>query len=229
MVQRFTAFQASEELQALNEQFQRDVSNPDVTPDVSTLIKIMQSSIDEMLHVYFLKPVTALGEESTGFAIVKSGVAVIKKTGHLAISQAFKNASDKDVIALAAYMDNVVIDLPTEDGATARHVAIPLSDQLYIDLLATIEKGRASSPSDVKKEFAAHLGQMVHEAVYEVVERPFGLIKLGFVMEKVTKLAIDTGRGAAHGIVTRLPGAMSEPDLHKFFDFIESLLMERDS
>lgn len=225
MVQRYSAFAASAELYDINQRFIANMAAGSSEPQAPVAVDLLHRFMDEVLDSYFLRPMELIKLNNMGQKVVMAGVAAIRKTSKVAISKVLGKLSNEDIKPLADYIASTMY--PAEPGSRhAAYVAVPISEQLDQRLSAAIANGRANGPHTVTDEFAEALCELINESIVQYFEKPVSLMKLGYIMEKFARVAMESGRGASQTVVRKVARTMNEKELLSFYKFAESIVKE---
>lgn len=225
MAQRYSAFAASAELYDITQRFLANMASGVAEPQAPVAIELLHRFMDEVLDSYFLRPMELIKLNNMGQKIVSAGVTAIRKTSKVAISKILGKLSNEDIKPLADYIASILF--PAEPGSKhAAYIAVPLSPALDQRLSAAIANGRANGPHTVTDEFAEALCELIDESVVQYFEKPVSLMKLGFIMEKFARVAMESGRGASQTVVRKVARTMNEKELLSFYKFAESIVKE---
>lgn len=224
--QKYAAFKSSKTLYDLNRNIHSNLLQGVREPQNKQVNELLDLFIDECMDFYYLRPMDQVKLSDMGCRIVTGGVGAIKKTSKLAIGQITKKLGNDDLLPIANYIDSIVMHPPAGQDHPI-YVAVPISNMASDRLFGATTKGREQGPHTVAAEFSEALCKIIDDSIEQYFDVPLSLLKLGFVMEKVARVATDAGRAAAHTVVRKVPSAMSEPELLAFFDFAESILIER--
>lgn len=224
--QRYSAFAASQELSDINERFLQAMVENHATPQAPVFIELLHLFMDEVLDSYFVGPMEMVRLNNMGRKVVTAGVNTIRKTSKMAITKVVKKMNNEELKPIAGYIDSIMIrPEPGSDDPT--YVAVPISDDLYDRLTSVTNQGRETEPHAVTKDFSMALCDLIDESLNQYFEIPISMLKLGFVTEKVARVAMESGRAASQTVVKKVPNTMNEKELLTFFDFAESIVIER--
>lgn len=223
--QTYAAFPASDVLQDFNTRFISNINAGVGSPQATLLIQGLNQFVDECLDYYFLRPVEMVKLGGVGKKIVNGGVSGIKKTAKLAISKIVCKLSNEELKPIAAYIDSMMKDVQKGDK-TITYIAVPVSEQLSGGLRSATHVGRNGDPHRVAEDFSLALCGLIDESLAQYFEEPLNLLHMGFLMEKIAKVATESTRSAAHTVVKKVPKTMSEKELLMFFEFADSLLLD---
>ncbi len=226
MIQPYSAFAASEQLASINNQFLNNMNAGSSEPQAPVFIELLHRFMDEVLDSYFIRPMELISLNPMGRKVVHAGVSTIRKTSKVAISKVIKKLSNEELQPIADYIDSIMIR--PEDGSNdPTYVAVPISLELHQMLVGAIETGRTQGPGTVTDEFAEALCKLIDESLGQYFEIPVSMINLGYISEKVARVAMESGRSASQTVVRKVAKTMDEQELLTFYDFAESILMER--
>lgn len=224
--QRYSAFAASQALSDINHQFLTAMETGTSEPQAPVFIELLHLFMDEVLDSYFVGPMEMVRLNNMGRKVVTAGVNTIRKTSKLAITKVVKKMSNEELKPIAGYIDGIMIrPEPGSDDPT--YVAVPITDDLYQRLTDATNRGREAGPHSVTEDFSLALCELINESLNHYFEVPISMLKLGFVTEKVARVAMESGRAASQTVVKRVPNTMNEKELLTFFDFAESIVMEK--
>lgn len=226
--QTYAAFPASNKLQDLNTCFISNINSGVSHSQSALLVEGLNQFVDECLDYYFLRPVEMVRLGGVGRKVVNGGVSAIKKTAKLAISKIVSKLSNEELKPIAAYIDSMMIEVKKGDR-TITYIAVPVSEQLSGGLRSATHNGRNGDPHSVAGDFSYALCDLIDESLAQYFEEPLSLLHMGFLMEKMAKVATESTRSAAHTVVKKVPKTMSDKELLMFFDFADSLLLDSQS
>lgn len=225
MAQRYSAFAASAELHEINQRFLANMASATSSPQAPLAIELLHRFMDEVLDSYFLGPMELIQLNNMGQKIVSAGVNAIRKTSKVAISKVLGKLSNEDIRPLSEYIGSIIYT--SEPGAKhPAYVAVPISEQLDQRLSSAIANGRANGAQTVTDEFAEALCELINESIVQYFEKPVSLMKLGYIMEKFARVAMESGRAASQTVVRKVAKTMNEKELLSFFVFAESIVKE---
>ena len=219
----YLGFGASEQLFKLNQEYKKSLTDQSDKEQANKLFALLTCFTDECLNQYFVAPIEQVKVNTVGRKIVSSGVSAIKKTIHLMLKQVTKKMSFEDRQQMADYIDNLLLPL-RESQHYPTYVALEISDSLRNRLGQAVTEGRTQGPSHVSSDYSDALCELIEVALDGYMNRPLGMMKLGRVMSKITRVASDTVCGAAQTVVKKVIGSMSDKEMMGFFEFSESIL-----
>ena len=223
--QRYSAFAASPALSEINERFLAAMQSGSSEPQAPVFTELLHLFMDEVLDSYFVGPMDMVRLNNMGRKVVTAGVNTIRKTSKMAITKVVGKMSNEELKPIASYIDSIMIrPAPGSDRPTL--VAVPISDDLYERLTSVTQRGREQGPQTVTREFSLALCDLVDESLNQYFEIPVSMLKLGFVTEKVARVAMESGRAASQTVVKKVPNTMNEKELLTFFEFAESIVIE---
>lgn len=223
--QRYSAFAASQALSDINEQFLSAMDAGSSEPQAPVFIELLHLFMDEVLDSYFVGPMDMVRLNNMGRKVVTAGVNTIRKTSKMAISQVVKKMNNEELKPVASYIDSIMIRSADGSGGPT-YVAVPISDDLYDRLTSVAQHGREHGPHTVTQDFSLALCDLIDESLNQYFEIPVSMLKLGFVTEKVARVAMESGRAASQTVVKKVPNTMNEKELLTFFEFAESIVIE---
>ncbi|MCG8314032.1 MAG: hypothetical protein MI976_12545 [Pseudomonadales bacterium] len=224
--QRYSAFAASQQLSEINDRFLSAMEAGNGQPQAPVFVELLHLFMDEVLDSYFVTPMDKVQLNGMGRKVVNTGVNAIRKTSKLAISKVVKKMSNDELQPIATYIDSIMIR-PEIGSGDPTYVAVPISDDLYERLTNATTMGRDQGAHTVTEDFAAALCDLIDESLNQYFEVPVSMLKLGFVTEKVARVAMESGRAASQTVVKKVPNTMNEKELLSFFEFAESIVIER--
>ncbi|MCG8670890.1 MAG: hypothetical protein MI867_15875 [Pseudomonadales bacterium] len=224
--QRYSAFAASKQLSDINHRFLTAMESGHSQPQAPVFIELLHLFMDEVLDSYFVGPMEMVRLNNMGRKVVTGGVNAIRKTSKMAITKVVKKMSNDELQPIAAYIDSIMIR-PEEGSDDPTYVAVPISQDLYERLTVATTRGRDVGPKTVTDDFSQALSDLIDESINQYFEVPVSMLKLGFVTEKVARVAMESGRAASQTVVKKVPNTMNEKELLAFFDFAESIVIER--
>jgi len=134
-----------------------------------------------------------------------------------------KKMSAADRSHMADYINSLLKPL-RESSRFPAYVAVEVSDDLRERLRLAAEQGTEQGGSVVAGDYTNALCELVDVALHSYMEKPLGMMKLGRIMNKVTTVAADAIRGAAHTVIRKVVPTMSDREMEGFFAFSESIL-----
>lgn len=222
--QWYLGFGASESLYKMNQDYRMSLSNDSEKVQTEKLYNLLSEFADECLDQYFLSPIERIQLNGVGKKIVVGGVSAIKKTIHLTLKQVTKKMSAQDRQQLADYINGLMMPL-RESQRYPTYVAVPISDELRSSLREPVEKGR-DNPSRVADAYSAALCELIDVAVDAYMNTPIRMLKMGMVLNKISTVAADAIKGAAHTVVKKVLHSMNDKEMVQFFEFSESILYQ---
>ncbi len=223
--QRYSAFAASPALSDINERFLAAMQSGSAEPQAPVFIELLHLFMDEVLDSYFVGPMDMVRLNNMGRKVVTAGVNTIRKTSKMAITKVVRKMNNEELQPIAGYIDSIMIrPAPGSDKPTL--VAVPITDDLYERLTSVTQRGREAGPQTVTREFSLALCDLIDESLNQYFEIPVSMLKLGFVTEKVARVAMESGRAASQTVVKKVPNTMNEKELLTFFEFAESIVIE---
>ncbi|MDX1693934.1 MAG: hypothetical protein R3208_09225 [Ketobacteraceae bacterium] len=226
--QRYSAFAASQELSEINERFLTAMQSGSTESQAPVFIELLHLFMDEVLDSYFVGPMEMVRLNNMGRKVVTAGVNTIRKTSKMAITKVVKKMSNEELKPIAGYIDNIMIRPPAGSDRPT-YVAVPISDDLYERLTSVTQRGREVGPHTVTEEFSLALCDLIDESLNQYFEVPVSMLKLGFVTQKVARVAMESGRAASQTVVRKVPNTMNEKELLTFFEFAESIVIANPS
>lgn len=225
-VQRYSAFAASQALSNINDEFLAAMQAGSSTPQAPVFIELLHLFMDEVLDSYFVGPMEMVSLNNMGRKVVTGGVNAIRKTSKMAITKVVKKMNNDELQPIASYIDSIMIR-PDEGSSEPTYVAVPITNDLYERLTTATNTGREAGPKTVTGDFSQALSDLIDESINQYFEVPVSMLKLGFVMEKVARVAMESGRAASQTVVKKVPNTMNEKELLAFFEFAESIVIEK--
>ena len=143
----------------------------------------------------------------------------------MAITKVVRKMNNEELKPIAGYIDSIMIQ-PEPGSDAPTYVAVPISDDLYDRLTGVTQRGREVGPHTVTEEFTVALCDLIDESLNQYFEIPVSMLKLGFVTEKVARVAMESGRAASQTVVKKVPSTMNEKELLTFFDFADSIVIQ---
>lgn len=221
----YTAFAASESLRCLNESFVAELATSPSRSLAPDIVRLLELFTDECMDAYFLSPVEMVDLNSMGKKVVLGGVSAIKKTIKLALKKVLGKVPNKELVPLADYIDSMLLK-PQEEGDLPTYIAVELPDELYQRITDAVQRGRDTEPHLVAKEFSIALCDLVDVAIESYFERPIEMMKLGYLSEKIARLANDTVSSGAKTVIKKVTKTMGNEELSAFFWFAESIIVD---
>ena len=221
----YTAFAASESLRCQNESFVAEIregSSRVLAPDVVRLLELFS---DECMDAYFLSPIEMIDLNPMGKKVVLGGVSAIKKTIKLALKKVLGKVPNNELVPLLDYIDSMLLK-PEEGSDLPTYIAVELPDELYLRIADVVQKGRDTEPHLVAKEFSIALCDLVDVAIESYFERPIDMMALGYLSEKIARLANDTVSSGAKTVIKKVTKTMRNKELLAFFWFTESIIVD---
>ena len=221
----YTAFAASESLQHLNESFVAELAlSPSraLAPDIVRLLELFS---DECMNAYFLRPVEMIDLNPMGKKVVLGGVSAIKKTIKFALKKVLGKMPNNELVPLADYIDSMLLK-PEEGSDLPTYIAVELPGELYQRITGVVQKGRDTEPHLVAKDFSIALCDLVDVAMESYFERPIAMMTLGYLSEKIARLANDTVSSGAKTVIKKVTKTMRNEELLAFFWFAESIIVD---
>lgn len=220
----YTAFAASASLQSLHESFVEEISKSSSRPMAPDIVRLLELFTDECMEAYFLRPMSMIELNPMGKKIVNGGVSAIKKTIKIALKKVLGKMSNKELMPLSDYIDSLLLK-PEVGSELPTYIGVELPDELYSRILDAITTGRKNGPESVVKGFSIALCELVDVSLESYFERPIDMMKLGYLSEKIARLANDSVRAGAQTVIKKVTKTMNTEELLAFFDFAESILM----
>ncbi len=221
----YTAFAASESLRCLNESFVAELATSPSRSLAPDIVRLLELFSDECMDAYFLSPVEMIDLNPMGKKIVLGGVSAIKKTIKLALRKVLGKVPNSELVPLADYIDSMLLK-PEEGGDLPTYIAVALPDELYQRIVDVVKRGRDTEPHLVAKEFSIALCELVDVAIESYFERPIEMMKLGYLSEKIARLANDTVSSGAKTVIKKVTKTMRNKELLAFFWFAESIIVD---
>ncbi|PIE41824.1 MAG: hypothetical protein CSA49_01545 [Gammaproteobacteria bacterium] len=224
--QWYSAFAASSALSDIADQFLVAMDNRSPEPQAPLCINLLHLFMDEVLDSYFVVPMEMVSLNKMGRKVVNAGVNAIRTTSKLAITRVVKKMNNDELKPLADYIDSIIIR-PAAGLEQPTYLAVPISSGLHERLASTINQGRTAGPRASAEEFSQALCGLIDESINQYFEIPVSMLKLGYVMEKIARVAMESGRAASHTVVKKVHHTMDDQELLAFFDFAESIVVEK--
>lgn len=226
MTQHYSAFAASPSLAAINDEFITNLNSGCAEQQAPLFVKMLHLFMDEVLDSYFIVPMKLVKLNPMGQKVVNAGVTAIRKTSKLAITKVVGKLSNEELKPIAGYIDGIMLrPAPGSDAPT--YVAVPLSDELYQRLSGSIASGRSDGPHTVTENFSEAMCDLIDESLNQYFEIPVSMLKLGYLTEKIARVAMESGRSASQTVVRKVAKTMNEKELLAFFYFAESMILEQ--
>jgi len=221
----YTAFAASESLRCLNESFVAELAASPSRALAPDIVRLLELFSDECMDAYFLNPVEMIDLNPMGKKVVLGGVAAIKKTIKLALKKVLGKLPNNELVPLADYIDSMLLK-PQEGSDLPTYIAVVLPDELHQRITEVVSNGRDTEPHLVVKEFSIALCDLVDVAIESYFERPIEMMKLGYLSEKIARLANDAVSSGAKTVIKKVTKTMRNEELLAFFGFAESIVVD---
>ena len=221
----YTAFAASESLRRLNESFVAELASSPSRSMAPDIVRLLELFSDECMDAYFLNPVEMIDLNPMGKKVVLGGVSAIKKTIKLALRKVLGKVPNNELVALADYIDSMLLK-PEEGADLPTYIAVALPDELYQRIADVVKRGRDTEPHLVAKGFSIALCELVDVAIESYFERPIEMMRLGYLSEKIARLANDTVSSGAKTVIKKVTKTMRNEELLAFFWFAESIIVD---
>lgn len=221
----YTAFSASAALERLNESFVAELAlspSRSLAPDIVQLLELFS---DECMDAYFLRPVGMIDLNPMGEKVVLGGVSAIKKTIKMALRKVLGKMPNEELVPLANYIESLLLR-PEEGSNLPTYIAVELPEELHQRIVAAVNKGRAEGPRLVAKKFSIALCDLVDVAIDSYFEKPIEMMTLGYLSEKIARLANDTVSSGAKTVIKKVTKTMNDEEMLAFFDFAESIIVD---
>ncbi|OUS32110.1 hypothetical protein A9Q99_01505 [Gammaproteobacteria bacterium 45_16_T64] len=221
----YTAFAASSSLQSLNESFVTEIAESPTRPLTPTLIQLLELFTDECMDAYFLGPMGMIDLNPMGKKVVQGGVSAIKKTIKVALKKVLGKMSNDEIRPLADYIESLLLK-PAEGSDLPTYIGVELPDELHARIMGAVEEGRNGQPKSVAKEFSIGMCALVDVSIDCYFERPMEMMSLGYLSEKIARLANESVKGGAKSVIKKVTKTMNDEELLAFFDFAESIIVD---
>ncbi len=221
----YTAFAASESLRCQNESFVAELGGSPSRALAPDVVRLLELFTDECMDAYFLSPVEMIDLNPVGKKVVLGGVTAIKKTIKLALKKVLGKVPNNELVPLSDYIDSMLLK-PEEGSDLTTYIAVELPDELYLRIAGVVQKGKDTEPHLVAKEFSIALCDLVDVAIESYFERPIDMMKLGYLSEKIARLANDTVSSGAKTVIKKVTKTMRNEELQAFFQFTESIIID---
>lgn len=218
-------FEASATLADLHEKFAQNIARGLPESQASLLYEVLALFVDECLDAFFLQPVEAFKLNGMGKKIVTGGVSAIRKSIDFALKKILFKLSNEDLSAISEHIETL-IQRPQPESDEKAWVAVPLTDDLRNRIVGSIAEGRVSGGRKVEKEFAEALCDLVDVSLLYYFEIPIDSLKMGFLMEKLARVANDAVKSGAKTVIRKITPTMSDKEMEFFFRFAESFVRE---
>lgn len=226
MTQQYSAFAASPSLAAINDEFIGNMNSNSAERQAPLFVKMLHLFMDEVLDSYFIGPMELVKLNPVGQKVVNAGVAAIRKTSKMAITKVVGKLSNEELKPIAGYIDSIMLR-PAPGSEAPTYVAVPISDELYQRLSGSITSGRNNGPHTVTEHFSEAMCDLIDESLNQYFEIPVSMLKLGYLTEKIARVAMESGRSASQTVVRKVAKTMNEKELLAFFHFAESMILEQ--
>jgi hypothetical protein len=223
MSKYYSVFEASPRLSELHAQLMGSVRSGNGQVQ-QLMFDTLALFTDECLNAYFLKPVEQFNLNGMGKKIVTGGVSAMHTAIEFALKKVIFKLSKEDTAALAEHIESLTQRAPAGSGQPD-WIVVPLTDELYNRIHAAIRNGRANGSKSVEKEFAEALCEVVEVSLHYYFEIPIDKMKMGFLMEKVARLASDTVTSGAKTVIRKVTPTMDDKEMEQFFAFVESFVI----
>lgn len=221
----YFAFQASDALSQqsllLTENFEKGVKDP----QNRLFIEVAQLYTDEIIDALLLNIVNAPGADVSGAGMLKQFAGMIKSTVNGLIKQVLGKMSNDELQALAGYMREHRLELPSrKDGELRAHVAFAIPDEFYQQFSSVLERGGAGEQT--QPELQPCMDRFADMAIKAFYDDSLKSVKLGFIGRKLADVGSSAIHKGAQAATRRLVPALKDNSLKRFSDYFRSMLIQ---
>ncbi len=194
----------------------------------SAMLKQIETMIDlfvpEVLHNFLVGCCDAIGLSPMATKVVNGAVDTINSAVRLLIGQIMKKRSDEEIVAMAAFVDDIFLPGANnslgKDGAGAEISKAKFEEMQYVT--TEILAGRSQQVLPQLHVLMIEIADLIQDSF---MKRPLDVLKLNFVVRKIVDGTFVTCKGAAHMVVNRVFKNLSEEELARMAKYFSALLV----
>ena len=195
--------------------------------DNRAMAEAVNRLVHEGLQAYYHEPARLVGLSPAMRATGDHSIRIVAGAMRLVVNRFFSGLSRQELVAVAAYMRELVVEPPQRDRP---HLMFPLEQASGETLLASLEQVKTGGVSHHDVRTLTHqLQQVVDVCLVHYYRKPADMVSLGKLTRKAADTGIHTVQRAFHTLLGRLLPNLREPALARLSDHLATLVHIRPS
>jgi len=185
--------------------------------------KTMEFFVPEMMQAFLVGTVDAVGLNHTATKIVHTTADLIGKTANMLVPHLLRKRSNEELEPLVDFVDDIYVRADTTSTGKAS-TGCEIDKHTYDRMQYVISEVRAGNGQQVLPELHDLMSQVVDIMLEGFMKRSISLIKLNFVVRKISDGAVSTCKAAGHGVVNKVFKKLEEEQLIHVANYFDQLI-----
>ncbi|MDX1695176.1 MAG: hypothetical protein R3208_15530 [Ketobacteraceae bacterium] len=203
----------------------RDAGHPE--PYAPTMHELVRYFVPELLDAFLLQTADAVGLSQRASRIVHSASDTIAKAATALVGKLLAKRSNEELAGLVEFVDDTFLRAEICSN-NADSCGCEMPKKMYDDIKRLMQEIRDGNAEQHRPEINAVMLKTVDVVLEGFMIRAISLLKINFVLRKVSDAAIVTCRGAGHMVVNKVFKNLDEEQLRRLADYFDDLLLEAD-
>jgi hypothetical protein len=221
----YIAFVSSPELRRDSLELVKNIDARTSASQADLMTSIIIDFTDEILKVFFLDLTELLGLSHFMEKVVTGAVSTIKSTIHSVSRTVIHKLDNKQLIPLADYIRNIMLVAAAADGVEKPYIGFPISDATRLRMQMLVSDMKGSDPHTHVAELTDMLNEITDLALEAYLITPIELLKLGFILRKLSEGSVTIIRGAVHLMIRRLVPDLTTEHLQSVTEYLHDMVL----
>ena len=189
--------------------------------------KTMELFVPELLQAFLVGTVDAVGLSSTASRIVHTTADLITKTSNMLVPHLLRKRSNEELRPLSEFVDDIYVRGDTCSAGKAV-TGCEIDKATFERMQRVIGEVRAGNGQQVLPELHDLMSLTVDIMLEGFMKRSINMIKLNFVVRKISDGAISTCKAAGHGVVNKVFKKLDDDQLIHVANYFDGLIFSAE-